>query len=150
MAASSSSANKGAGVEGAENEHLLGGEEQPDSQPPADGDEAVGDDAAPGQGQHAQPGKPEEKELALGEFVKKAGMGKSKTAAHIADLKREREQMRSHVKKANSTIKNARRREKRLREKASKLDNNDLMEVFRMRSETEAKKAQDKKPAAPE
>jgi hypothetical protein len=70
-----------------------------------------------------------------------AGLGASNTAAEIRELRRQRDSIKDEQKHASLALKNATKREKRLRAKAEKLDNNDLLEVFRMRQEADAKKA---------
>jgi hypothetical protein len=69
-----------------------------------------------------------------------AGLGASKTAEEIRELKRQRDIIRDEQKDATMALRNATKREKRLRTKAEKLDNNDLLEVFRMRQEADAKR----------
>jgi hypothetical protein len=73
-----------------------------------------------------------------------AGLGASNTAAEIRELRRQRDSIKDEQKHASLALKNATKREKRLRAKAEKLDNNDLLEVFRMRQEADSKRARSK------
>ena len=66
-------------------------------------------------------------------------LGLSTVAKEVKALKERKAAAKDAQKKAATDLRNATRREKRIREKAAKLDNNDLMEVFKMRQEAQAK-----------
>jgi hypothetical protein len=69
-----------------------------------------------------------------------ANLGASEVAVQIRDLKRQRDDIKRTAKRASAALRNASKREQRLRTKAEKLDNNDLLEVFRMRQEADVKR----------
>ena len=65
--------------------------------------------------------------------------GPSDMNRQIETLKHRRQEIKNKAAAASKELKKAKRKEKRLRTKAEKLDNNDLMEVFRLRAEAQAK-----------
>ena len=76
-------------------------------------------------------------------------IGTSKISKKIEALRVQRDKLKSEQATATKELKKQRRTQARLRTKAQKLDNNDLMEVFRLRMEAQAKakaKAEAKSP----
>lgn len=114
------------------------GELPPREDAELDGDDSEAEDAENGEGDAKVP-----KEL----FTMK--IGPSKISAKIDKLKKDRERIKAEHKEASKHLKREKRQQNRLRAKANKLDNNDLMEVFRLRADIAAKaKAKAKAKAA--
>ena len=115
-------------------EHALlnnGLEEEP---PEPEDDHQMGE----GEEEHAAPEAPN---AARPGGIINLALGKSKIKKRIDDLVRNRNDIKKAQQEASKALKAEKRKERRLRVKAEKLDNNDLMEVFRLRQEAEKKRA---------
>lgn len=76
-------------------------------------------------------------------------LGPSEMSQRIKTMQAARTAKKKEAAAATADLRNARRRQSRLKTRAMRLDNNELLEVFRMRQETQAKaKAKGKAAAA--
>ena len=78
----------------------------------------------------------------------KLKFGKSEIQAKVSTLGETREQLKKEPRTATTELRSARRRESRLKNKAAKMDNNGLLEIFRIRAEAKAKAIAKAKAAA--
>lgn len=109
--------------------------------PPDGGNDGHNPEDAPEEGEESE--NPDEEEAPedapAPDNLFALNLGNSKVSESIHRLKREREENRKKTITASKELKKHKRKQARLRNKAQKLDNNDLMEVFRLRSEAMAK-----------
>ena len=106
----------------------VGDDEQPENE---DVDDAMGED---GDAQAEDANLP-------GVFQRLPNMGRSRIETRLEALREERIQKRKAAASASKDLRNEKRKQSRLKNKALRLNNNDLIEVFRMRAEAQAKAA---------
>ena len=111
--------------------HGLPGDHVGDDEPAEDEneDDAMGED-----------GDAQAKDSALpGMFGLLPDMGRSRIEERLEALRAERTNKKKDAQEASKHLRNEKRKQSRLKAKALRLNNNDLVEVFRMRAEAQAK-----------